>query len=30
VGAWGLATYSARVVEEDGADYTDYTESDAA
>jgi hypothetical protein len=30
VAAWSLATYAARVIEEDGADYTDYTESDAA
>jgi hypothetical protein len=27
--AWGLATYAARVVEEDDTDHTD-TESDAA
>jgi hypothetical protein len=32
VGAWSLATYAARVVEEDDTDYTDYTdpESEAA
>jgi ABC-type nickel/cobalt efflux system permease component RcnA len=29
VAAWSLATYAARVVEEDDIDYTD-TESDAA
>jgi hypothetical protein len=29
VGAWGLATYAARVVEEDDTDYTDpESESD--